>query len=117
MGRPEQGLKDLVSPRSDQLRFPALESAGACSAGQWADAREKFKNVEFAITSLPLELQRAVITEAMQCFDRGEGLFGRGEPQQTISDVIGIPADLKPAIAVCGGGWRALGREKTRWRS
>ena len=28
--------------------------------GKWAEAREKFKNAEFAIAALPLELQRIV---------------------------------------------------------
>ena len=34
--------------------------------GKWADAREKFKNVEFAIASLPLDIQRIVTMEAMR---------------------------------------------------
>src|SRR6202020_254641 len=67
MGRPEQGLKDLASPaigtNYDSQLWKALALA---RQGKWADAREKFKNVEFAITSLPLELQRAVLTEAMR---------------------------------------------------
>ena len=43
-----------------------MEGAGLARQGKWAEAREKFKNVEFAITSLPIDLQRIVITEAMR---------------------------------------------------
>src|SRR6202171_5291258 len=68
MGRPEQGLKDLANPaigtNYDSQLWKALAYA---RQGKWADAREKFKNVEFAVTSLPIELQRILISEAMRC--------------------------------------------------
>jgi hypothetical protein len=68
IGRPEQGLKDLANPaigtNNDSQLWKALAYA---RQGKWADAREKFKNVEFAVTSLPIELQRILISEAMRC--------------------------------------------------
>src|SRR5260370_15585228 len=67
MGRPEQGLKDLINPaigtNHDSQLWKALAYA---RQGKWAEAREKFKNAEFAITSLPVELQRILISEAMR---------------------------------------------------
>ena len=113
MGRPEQGLKDLVSPaigtNYDSQLWKALALA---RQGKWADAREKFKNVEFAITSLPLELQRAVITEAMRASIEVKDYSGAASRSNDL-DVIGIPADLKSAIAVLRGRLaEALGREK-----
>jgi tetratricopeptide (TPR) repeat protein len=113
MGRPEQGLKDLASPaigtNYDSQLWKALALA---RQGKWADAREKFKNVEFAITSLPLELQRAVITEAMRASIEVKDYSGAASRGNDL-DVIGIPADLKPAIAVLRGRVaEALGREK-----
>jgi tetratricopeptide (TPR) repeat protein len=113
MGRPEQGLKDLASPaigtNYDSQLWKALALA---RQGKWADAREKFKNVEFAITSLPLELQRAVITEAMHASIEVKDYSGAASRSNDL-DVIGIPADLKPAIAVLRGRLaEALGREK-----
>jgi tetratricopeptide (TPR) repeat protein len=113
MGRPEQGLKDLASPaigtNYDSQLWKALALA---RQGKWADAREKFKNVEFAITSLPLELQRAVITEAMRAAIEVKDYSGAASRSNDL-DVIGIPADLKPAIAVLRGRLaEALGREK-----
>ena len=67
MGRPEEGLKDLNNPaigtNFDSQLWKALAYA---RLGKWAQAREKFKNVEFAITSLPIDLQRIVIADAMR---------------------------------------------------
>jgi tetratricopeptide (TPR) repeat protein len=113
MGRPEQGLKDLASPaigtNYDSQLWKALALA---RQGKWADAREKFKNVEFAITSLPLELQRAVLTEAMRAAIEVKDYSGAASRSNDL-DVIGVPPDLKPAIAVLRGRLaEALGREK-----
>jgi tetratricopeptide (TPR) repeat protein len=113
MGRPEQGLKDLASPaigtNYDSQLWKALALA---RQGKWADAREKFKNVEFAITSLPLELQRAVLTEAMRAAIEVKDYSGAASRGNDL-DVIGIPADLKPSISVLRGKLaEALGREK-----
>ena len=113
IGRPEQGLKDLTSPaigtNYDSQLWKALALA---RQGKWADAREKFKNVEFAITSLPLELQRAVLTEAMRAAIEVKDYSGAANRGNDL-DVIGIPADLKPSIAVLRGRLaEALGRDK-----
>src|SRR6202043_4282922 len=67
MGRPERGMKDLANPaigtNYDSQLWKAMANA---RLGKWAEAREKFKSVEFAITSLPIELQRIVIVDAMR---------------------------------------------------
>jgi tetratricopeptide (TPR) repeat protein len=113
MGRPEQGLKDLASPaigtNYDSQLWKALALA---RQGKWADAREKFKNVEFAITSLPLELQRVVITEAMRASIEVKDYSGAASRSNDL-DVISIPPDLKPQVSVLRGRLaEALGREK-----
>ena len=67
MGRPARGLKDLASPaigsNYDSQLWKALAYA---RTGKWAEAREKFKNIELAVTSLPVELQSIVVSEAMR---------------------------------------------------
>ena len=118
MGRPEQGLKDLASPaigtNYDSQLWKALALA---RQGKWAEAREKFKNVEFAVTSLPLELQRAVLTEAMRASIEVKDYAGAASRGNDL-DVIGIPADLNRRSRCCAGGWpRRWGARRTRWRN
>ncbi len=64
---PELALKDLANPaigaNSDAQLWKGLASA---KQGKWVDAREKFKNAEFAITGLPVDLQRIVSIEAFR---------------------------------------------------
>src|SRR3569623_2118278 len=66
-GRIEPALKDLNNP-AIAGSFDSELWKGLASARQekWSDAREKFKNVESAIISLPLDLQRIILIEAMQ---------------------------------------------------
>jgi tetratricopeptide (TPR) repeat protein len=113
MGRPEQGLKDLANPaigtNFDSELWKALAYA---RQGKWPDAREKFRNVEFAITSLPIELQRIVITEAMRASLEVKDYAGAAKRSSDL-EVIGVPPEQKPAISVLRGRLaEALGHDK-----
>jgi tetratricopeptide (TPR) repeat protein len=103
VGRPEQGLKDLASPvigtNYDSQLWRALAYA---RQGKWAEAREKFKNVEFAISSLPVELQRIVISEAMRASLEVRDYAGAAKRRGDL-EVVGIPPEMKPAAAVLHG--------------
>ena len=112
-GRPELGLKDLANPaigtNNDSQLWKAL---GYARQGKWAEAREKFKNVEFAITSLPIELQRIVIMEAMRASLEVRDYSGAAKRGSDL-EVVGIPPDLKPAVSVLRGRVaEALGHDK-----
>ena len=113
MGRPEQGLKDLANPaignNYDSQLWKALAYA---RQGKWAEAREKFKNVEFAITSLPIDLQRIVIADAMRASLEVKDYSGAAKRSSDL-EVIGLPTEMKPAIAVLRGRLaEALGHDK-----
>ncbi|HEV3500115.1 MAG TPA: tetratricopeptide repeat protein [Bradyrhizobium sp.] len=113
MGRPEQGLKDLASPsigtNYDSQLWKALAYA---RQGKWAEAREKFKNAEFAITSLPVDLQRIMISEAMRCSLEVKDYSGAAKRASDL-DVVGLAPGMKPAISVLRGRLaEALGHEK-----
>jgi tetratricopeptide (TPR) repeat protein len=113
MDRPEQGLKDLANPaigtNYDSQLWKALAYA---RQGKWAEAREKFKNVEFAITSLPIELQRIVISEAMRASLEVKDYSGAAKRGSDL-EVVGIPPELKPAVSVLRGRLaEALGHDK-----
>jgi tetratricopeptide (TPR) repeat protein len=113
MGRPEQGLKDLINPaigtNYDSQLWKALAYA---RLGKWAEAREKFKNAEFAMTSLPIELQRILISEAMRCSLEVRDYSGAAKRGDDL-DVVGLPSELKGAISVLRGRLaEALGHDK-----
>jgi len=113
IGRIDQGLKDLANPavgtNYDSHLWKALALA---RQAKWAEAREKFKNVEFAITTLPLELQRIVISAAMRASLEVKDYSGAAKRSSDM-DVVGIPPDLKPAMSVLRGRLaEALGHDK-----
>jgi tetratricopeptide (TPR) repeat protein/outer membrane biosynthesis protein TonB len=112
-GRPEQGLKDLASPavgtNYDSQLWKALAYA---RLEKWAEAREKFKNVEFAITSLPIDLQRIVIADAMRASLEVKDYSGAAKRSSDL-EVVGLIPEMKPAVAVLRGRLaEALGHEK-----
>src|SRR4029079_9448249 len=68
MRRPEEALKELANPKiGDNADAPIWRALAHSSQGQWAKAREEFKNVEVAAGALPVELQRQIKTEWLRC--------------------------------------------------
>jgi tetratricopeptide (TPR) repeat protein len=113
MGRPERGLKDLASPvigsNFDSQLWKAMASA---RQGKWADAREKFKASEFAVTSLPIDLQRIVIAEAMHASIEVKDYPGAAKRASEL-DVIGtLPEQMAAAAVLRGRLAEGLGHEK-----
>jgi hypothetical protein len=113
MGRPELALKDLAHPAIGTGFDSQLWKALALTRqGKWAEAREKFKNVEFAVTALPIELQRVVVADAMRASLEVRDYPGAAKRAGDL-DVIGIPPEMKPAISVLRGRLaEALGHDK-----
>ncbi|TKT72477.1 tetratricopeptide repeat protein [Afipia massiliensis] len=112
-GRSELALADLANPavavNIDSQLWKALALA---RLQKWAEAREKFKNVEFAITALPVDLQRIVVAEAFRA-----SLEVRDYPGATVRsndlDVLGVGPDQAASIAVLRGRLaEALGRDQ-----
>ena len=111
--RPEPGLNDLANPvigtNYDSQMWRALAAA---RLGKWAEAREKFKNVEFAIASLPVELQRIVLMDAMQAALEVKDYSGAARRKSDL-DVVGLTAEMKPGVAVLRGRLaEALGHDR-----
>ncbi|WP_315831510.1 tetratricopeptide repeat protein [Bradyrhizobium prioriisuperbiae] len=112
-GHPEAGLKDfgnsVIGSGYDLQVWKGLAAAGQ---DKWPDAREKFKNAEFAIAALPDDLQRIVLATAMRASLVVRDYAGASARSNDL-DVIGIPPERMPAIAVMRAGLaEALGREK-----
>ena len=113
IGRPDRGLKDLASPvignGHDSQLWKALAFA---RQGKWAEAREKFKNAEFSVATLPLDLQRIVTMEAMKASLEVKDYAGASKRRSEL-EVIGIPKEFKPAAAVLRGRLaEALGTDR-----
>ena len=113
IGRAEQALKDLANPAIgngyDSQLWKALAFA---RQGKWADAREKFKNAEFSIATLPPDLQRIMTAEAMRASLEVKDYAGAARRRSEL-EVVGIPQEMKPAIAVLRGRLaEALGHDK-----
>jgi tetratricopeptide (TPR) repeat protein len=113
IGRPAQGLKDLANPAIGNSHDSQLWKALAYARqGKWADAREKFKNVEFAIASLPLDIQRIVTMDAMRASLEVKDYAGASKRRGEI-EVIGVPADAAPGFALLRGRLaEALGHDR-----
>ena len=112
IGRPASALKDLASPavagNSDLQLWTGLALA---QQGQWADAREKFKNAGFAITALPLDLQRIVLMQAMRASLEVKDFAGAASRMSEL-ELVGIPKDVKPQVLVMRARLaEALGRD------
>jgi hypothetical protein len=112
MGRPEQGLKDLASPVLTASYETQLWKALALARQQkWAEAREKFKNVETAIASLPIELQRIAVSQAMRASLEAKDFSGAAQRDGEL-ELLAVPADMLPSIQVMRGRLaEALGHE------
>ena len=113
IGRPEKALKDLGNPAIGANYDSQLWKALALARQEkWPEAREKFKNVEFAVPMLPVDLQRVVLTDEMRALLEVKDHPGASKRSSEL-DVIGVPPDMKPAVAVLRG-WLAegLGQDK-----
>ena len=113
IGHPERALKVLASPAIGNGHNSQLWKGLAFARQEkWADAREKFKNAEFSIAALPLELQRIVTADAMRASLEVKDYAGASRRRSEL-EVIGIPNEMKPEIAVLRGRLaEALGHDK-----
>jgi len=112
-GRSERALADLGNPavavNIDSQLWKALALA---RLRKWAEAREKFKNVEFAITSLPVDLQRIVVAEAFRAALEVRDYPGAAVRSNDL-DVLGAGPELAASVAVLRGRLaEALGRDQ-----
>jgi tetratricopeptide (TPR) repeat protein len=113
IGRPETALKDLNNPtvggNYDSQLWKALAFA---RQEKWTDAREKFKNSEVVIPSLPTDLQRIVLADAMRASLEVKDFPGASKCSSEL-DVIGVPPGMKATVGVLRG-WLAegLGHDK-----
>ena len=113
MGRPDQALKVIANPAlaasSDTQLWTGLALA---QQGKWAQAREKFKNSGFALASLPFDLQRVVLLQAMRASLEVKDYAGAAARSSEL-DLVDVPSAMMPAVSVLRGRLaEALGRDQ-----
>jgi tetratricopeptide (TPR) repeat protein len=103
LGRVDEAAKDLANPivgnQQDARLWRALAFA---RQGHWAEAHDHFKDVEAAISTLPIELQRLILKEAVRASVEVRD-FETAANQLHGFETLGVSKDLEPEIAVLAG--------------
>ena len=103
LNRPVEALKELSHPLlGDQYDAPLWRAFALARLGKWDEARRAFRNVEAAIPTLPVELQRLALKEALRAaievrdFEMAQTLFSEFQ-------TIGTPPEIQPDMSVLQG--------------
>lgn len=103
LNRPEEALKELNHQTlGDQLDTPLWRAFALARLGKWDEARRGFKNAEGALATLPVELQRIALKEAIRTaievrdYETAQNLFSELQ-------TIGTPPEMQPSLSVLQG--------------
>ncbi len=103
MGRPEPALKDLANPFvGNQHDAPLWRALAHARLSKWADAREGFRNVEVALGTLPIELQRVIVKEMIRASIEVGDITGAINQMHDF-ETIGIPREVEASVWVLAG--------------
>ena len=103
LGRPEDGLKDLANPLvGNQNDAQVWRAVAQAKEGKWAEARAGFRNVDNAIATLPIELQRMALMEAVRASLEVRDYAGAANHLNEF-ETVGVAKDMQPAISVLTG--------------
>jgi tetratricopeptide (TPR) repeat protein len=103
LDRPEETLKDLSNPQvGNQLDAPIWRAIAYARQGKWTEARAAFKNVDAALSALPIELQRKAMLESMRSAIEVRDFAGATRMINEF-ETVGVPPELEPSIAVLVG--------------
>jgi tetratricopeptide (TPR) repeat protein len=103
MNRPDEALRELASPSvGDQHDAPLWRGLAYARQGKWAQARDRFKNIDAAVATLPVELQRVVLRDELRAAIE-VGDFSGAANQLNDFETIGVPREMKPGLSVLAG--------------
>ncbi len=103
LDRPDEALKTLANPQiGNQLDAPLWRAVALARQGKWADAHDRFKDVDAALGALPIELQRMALRHALRAAIEVHD-FGGADKVLNELQTIGVPDEEAPAIAVLAG--------------
>ena len=101
--RSDEALKDLANPLvGNQHDAQIWRAVAFTQQGKWAEAREAFRGFDAAIGSLPIELQRVVLKDAVRASIEAR-VFAAPTNQLNEFEQVGIPTGLTGSVAVLRG--------------
>lgn len=111
--RPDATLKDIgnpvLGPGYDADLWKGLAYA---EQGEWVKARDKFRSASIQLASMPVDLQRIAVMQALRAALEVKDFAGAAARGSEL-ELLGIPAEMKyPAMLLSGWLDEALGREK-----
>jgi tetratricopeptide (TPR) repeat protein len=121
LDRPEDTLKDLSNPQiGNQQDAPIWRAIAYSRQGKWPEARAAFKNVDAALGTLPIELQRKAMQQSLRVAIEVRDFPGATRVVNEF-ETIGVPPEQEPSIDVLLGRLNeGLGRGEdalTRYRA
>lgn len=103
MDRPHEALKILSTPQiGNQHDAPVWRAVAFAREGKWPEAREAFKTSDAALASLPLELQRMAMLEALRAAIEVRD-FTAATRLVNDFETAGVPPDIEPTLKVLAG--------------
>ena len=103
LDRPEQALKELANPIvGNQHDAPLWRALAYARQGRWPEAREGFRGVETAMGTLPAELQRLVLKQALRASIEVRDFAGASAMLNEL-ETVGIPREMEAELSVLIG--------------
>jgi len=109
--RPDEALKELSNPRvGNQFDAPVWRAVALADLERWPEAQASFTNVDGAMSSLPVELQRMALRRALETAIAVRD-FAAADRMLNEIKALGVPPAMQPALDVLIGRLNeALGR-------
>ena len=103
MDRPDEALVDLGSPKiGNQQGANLWRGIAFAREGKWIEAREAFKTFDSSVATLPLELQRLAMREALRTDLEVRDYSGAARLINEF-ETIGVSARMTPEVEVLRG--------------
>jgi tetratricopeptide (TPR) repeat protein len=103
LDRPDDALKELSNPRvGNQLDAPIWRAIAFADQSKWPQAHAAFKDVDKAVTALPIELQRMALRKALRTAVEVRDFSGADRIINEFES-IGVPPEMEPTMAVLNG--------------
>lgn len=101
--RPSEALKELSAPQIGKQQNAAIwRSVALVRQGKWAAARDGFKQLDTALATLPVELQRVALIAALRAAVETRDVMAATQLIEEI-ETVGVPPQWQPDMDVLLG--------------